>query len=766
MRGAWVLLFVPGVLWAQASATLNGRVFDPDGAAVAGARVALENPVAGFERQTLTGGDGAFVFSNVPFQTCVLRVEMPGFAPHRRTVALRSNIPVSLEVPLALAAQAESVQVSAFEEAPLVDTRATGTRAELNARAIEHMPLATGTRGLESVLLSFPGFAADANGAIHPRGAHNQMQYVIDGMPVTDQLTGAFGTAIDASVVETIELFTGNIPAEFGGKVSGVAVITTRSGIGSGRRFSGSVDTSAGEFDTLSERVQAAGGTDRFGYFGSFHAVKSNRFLDQVSLDNLHNGGNAERAFARVDWHAGARDALRFNAMSGRSSFQLANLRSQHAAGQDQRQLLRDYSAGIGWLRTPNAHSTLDATASWRTAVAQLFPSAGDTPVQAAQARHLTTVALAGRYNRIAGRHTVRTGLDYQTFPVSENFSFAFTAPVPGPRVDFSSRGTGTLASGFFQDEIRAGRLVLSLGVRYDRYRFLARGGQVQPRTGAAFHLRETGTVLRVSYNRLFQTPVNENLLLSSAGLAAGLGPVQARVIRPERQNVYEAGVQQAIGARASVSAVWYHKQIYDLHDNDNFLNTGIIFPTALERARVNGFEVRAVLPAARGFTSSIGATHYRAVATPPFTGGLFVGSNTALLGGGAFVLDHDQKLGLQANTVYRWAKGVWMSAALRYDSGLVTNPSNPAVVAADPDYADLLPYVKLHDSPPRVTPRALLDVAVGYERKVEGRRRWDVQLQATNLTGKTALYNFQSIFVGTRLVAPRMFNARMRWFW
>jgi len=46
--------------------------------------------------------------------------------------------------------------------------------------------------GLESVLVTFPGFAQNANGAIHPRGAHNQMTYVLDGMPITDQLTGAF----------------------------------------------------------------------------------------------------------------------------------------------------------------------------------------------------------------------------------------------------------------------------------------------------------------------------------------------------------------------------------------------------------------------------------------------------------------------------------------------------------------------------------------------------------------------------------------------
>ena len=63
------------------------------------------------------------------------------------------------------------------------------------------------------------------------------MTYVIDGVPISDQLTGAFGNSVDSSVVQSIELFTGNIPAEFGNKVSGVAVVTTRTGLGTVKNF-------------------------------------------------------------------------------------------------------------------------------------------------------------------------------------------------------------------------------------------------------------------------------------------------------------------------------------------------------------------------------------------------------------------------------------------------------------------------------------------------------------------------------------------------
>jgi hypothetical protein len=325
------------------------------------------------------------------------------------------------------------------------------------------------------------------------------------------------------------------------------------------------------------------------------------------------------------------------------------------------------------------------------------------------------------------------------------------------------------------QDRVRLNRLHLSLGVRYDDYRFLVRGSQVQPRLGVSFHLQETGTVLRASYNRTYQTPVNENLLFSNSEEAAQLTPPAVREalggglirIRSQRQNVYEVGLQQALFGRASLNAVYYHKDERDLHDNDNFLNTGIIFPTSLARSRVNGAEARLVVPSHHGVSASLSLTHYRVIVTPPFTGGLFLGRGAIdALTAGPFLIDHDQTLGAHGMVAWQPRPELWISTSLRYDSGLVTNPSDPRQVATDPDYADLLPYVDLVSRPPRVNPRAITDVAIGYEHRVQDRRAWDLQVQISNLFNTTALYNFQSIFVGTRLVQPRTAGVKLRFFW
>src|SRR5262249_15848185 len=201
------------------------------------------------------------------------------------------------------------------------------------------------------------------------------------------------------------------------------------SGLGSGRKFSGSSQWGVAQFDTLSNVTQFWGETGRFGFFGSFNVLKSNRYLDQVSLQNFHDGGNSQRSFLRTDFQASPRNVLRLNFMTGRSSFELANLPSQQTAGQEQRQLLRDFSVSLGWVHTLSPRATFDRTVSYRTSIAQLFPSMGDTPVTAAQARHLSTLTVASRFNTVRGSHNIRGGVDYQRFPVSENFSFGVTDP-------------------------------------------------------------------------------------------------------------------------------------------------------------------------------------------------------------------------------------------------------------------------------------------------------------------------------------------------
>src|SRR5918994_7993163 len=451
---------------AQTTATLTGRVLDPQGAAVSGAGITLSNAITGFERTSTSAADATFTLTNIPLQAYTLKVEFPGFRSDIRQIDLRTNVPVRLDISLAVAQQTDTVVVSASDSNALVDTTLTGTRTSVSLTAIERMPTVTGSRGLESVLVSFPGFAQNANGAIHPRGAHNQMTFVVDGLAISDQLTGAFANALDSSVVQTAELMTGNVPAEFGSKVSGVAVLTSRSGLGISRRAAGDVMLSRAGFNTWHGAAEIGGGSRRSGYFGSLTAMRTDRFLDQVSLDNLHNGGRFVRGFLRYDFHATDRDMFRLQAMGGRSHFEIANLRSQQAAGQDQQQILADGAGWASYLRTLDSGSTFESIFGYRGTTAQLKSSAGDTPVTASQERSLATLSMSLRYTKLIGSQNLRAGIDAQRFPVRETFTLGITNPSfndPASDTFNASLLPHDLTRGgslFVFDAARAGRLL------------------------------------------------------------------------------------------------------------------------------------------------------------------------------------------------------------------------------------------------------------------------------------------------------------------
>lgn len=79
----------------------------------------------------------------------------------------------------------------------------------------------------------------------------------------------------------------------------------------------------------------------------------------------------------------------------------------------------------------------------------------------------------------------------------------------------------------YVQDRLRASdRVTLDFGVRFDRSHLLTPASQWSPRVGVAYRWRDTGTTLRASFNRFFQPPQPEHLLLSSSLDAGGAAEI------------------------------------------------------------------------------------------------------------------------------------------------------------------------------------------------------------------------------------------------
>ena len=211
--------------------TIQGNVFDPSGAVVAGATVTIRNPVSGYTQSATTTSDGSFRFNNIPPNPYHLEVTASGFTAFAQDVNVRNAIPVQVKASLALAGAQTTLNVEATG-ADIVENDPSA-HVDIDRTLMLKLPAIDPAASLsEAITYSTGGVAADANGFFHPLGDHAQVSFVIDGQPISDQQSKLFSTQLPTSAIQSMEATTGTPSAEFGDKSSLVAQITTRSGLG------------------------------------------------------------------------------------------------------------------------------------------------------------------------------------------------------------------------------------------------------------------------------------------------------------------------------------------------------------------------------------------------------------------------------------------------------------------------------------------------------------------------------------------------------
>src|SRR6266850_6004207 len=298
----WILLFAqiaPPPEAASEVGSIHGRVAGPDGQGKSGVAVHLRNSITGFLAEATTGPEGGFDFRNVPFNPYLLQIEVAGFQSIYRQLEVRSPIPVELKIDLATSLQ-EKVTVTADKNAAQLETDTSVSHVDIDKSFIAKAPAPVATRAMEQIVTSTPGFAKDENGRFHFQGAHSQNEYVIDGQTISDQTGVTFSNSIDPGIAQSLEIIYGNVPAEFGEKIGAVINMVTKSGLGTGGPHPEAY-VGMSKFSTVEVGASVGGGSATYGYFGSVNGSKSDRFLDPVNFDNLHNHGYTARGFLRLD---------------------------------------------------------------------------------------------------------------------------------------------------------------------------------------------------------------------------------------------------------------------------------------------------------------------------------------------------------------------------------------------------------------------------------------------------------------------------------
>jgi hypothetical protein len=776
----------PAVLSAAASSgsgLVTGIIQDEHGKAVAHALVTLESRVSGHKQSATSDAKGHYSLFNVPFNDYHLEARAPGVATAHRDVAVHSSLPTQMNLVLAT-----SGAVVVVEEAADLIEEHPSSHIDIDHTTIEQIPAVVQSRGMESILLTTPGFIQDENGRFHFRGSHGQAMYVIDGIPVTDQMQATFSNSLDPGQVESMEVITGGVSAEYGGKPGAVVNLTSKSGLGTPGGFQGDASLGVARFSTYEASVGVRGCSDRFGYFATLAGSASDRFLDPVNFENYHNHGGTGRLYTRFDWLLTDKDTLRLSLGGGATRRDVVNLASQEARGQDQRARTADTNINLGWTHLLGAQSSFETALYYRHATATLDPTEHlapgftadpkDFPYWAWQDRYLDNQGATVTYQSRQGDDSFKAGLQYVRYPLRERFAFAIpdNSQVTGPTdplYPYTPAGGGaifrfdeslapSLASAFLQRDLKAGDWNLGLGLRLDSYR--GRGftkTELQPRLGVTYTIPGPGTLLRVTYDRLLITPENENLALSTSQkawdlVAPGGGPVP--LLHPEIQDSFLVGVEQQAGNILKATLDYWWKDSTNSADNDQFLNTGVLFPVAAAKGRFHGLDLRLDLLDVKGWSAYLSAGTVRTLFRTPTLGGLSSADAPDLPAGSPYLIDHDQKLTLQLGLHYQ--KGGFFGQLVgRYDSGLVAG--DPATVAGNADYAFGIPYIRstrdsLVGPMYRTLPRTVWNLSLGQDLKTGGTTSVNLGASLLNIFDEKGLYNFLSAFGGTHVIPPR----------
>ena len=756
--------------------TVRVTVTDSSADLVVGATVTLSNKITGYKQSATTDDHGVAGFNNVPFDDYDVVIEAVKFQQASRKITVRSNIPIEVDVKLVVPGAQETVTVEA--ESGLVERDSFSSEQDLNETSIRRAP---GTlRSVQQIVSRLPGWTSENNGLLHVRGVDDGILFVVDGVPVADRLDSTMASGLDTEMIGSMNVLTGNLPAEFGGKSGAVVTIQPISGIG--KPLAGSLEFSGGSFNARELSASVGGGGKNAGFFVAGSASKSDRYLDPVDPRNFNNRGGAARLNMRTDWHPSADDILIFNLSINGSSFRVPNNERQQLAGQHQRQELMDNRESISWQRafSQSTVSNLAFFHSFREA--RLIGSALDTPLFAAQDRSHARLGLLASVTHAYRGHSFKAGVEATRVTPSEFFTFSITdrdaaaqegisdAALAFDRLHpfvFSDRKTRGQAGGYVQDTFTPlVNLTVNAGLRYDHSSLLVSEQQFSPRIGAVYFIPKTRTAIRGSFNRLFMPPQIENLLLSDSDQARGLSPFQTSTggganVRSERSSAYEAGFAQDIHGWLKLDAVYWWRHFRNYDDPNVFFSTTVIFPNSVATGFARGLDVRLDMPERRGWSAFASYTNQRILQTGPINGGLFLTNDVIEIGPGTkFIPDHDERNVAAFELMYRHQKsGVWAAVSGRHESGvpLEIDPDRLKELGSAPG-ADLVDFDR-----ERVKPWTVLGVSTGAELFRNERVGLRVQFDVLNLADRRFAYNFGNPFEGTHFGYPREFSGRVR---
>jgi hypothetical protein len=798
---AAVLLWALPLLAQRTTGELRLTVTDTSGLGLK-STVELVSEANDYRHTFTTDDQGNLDARRLPYGIYQVQIQAEGFAQLSESVEIRSALPVARRIRLKVASVSESVKVSA--SATLIDPYRAGSVDEMGLETIQNRLTALPGRSMQDLVNSEPGWLYEGNAVLHPRGSEYQTQFVVDGIPLTDNRSPSFGPEIEADDVESLDIYTAGIPAEFGRKMGGVVEVNTLKN--EDRGFHGQLTLFGGTFDTagINTQDQYTWNKNTFGLSASGNMT--GHYLDPVVPENYSNNGTTgsfslsyERELTQKDRltlivrHELARYAIP-NELVQQNGAPLPNANNTVGCppvppepgdcvfvpgGQLQTGDNFETMGSISYQHIFSSDSIAVLRGMSRHDSTDFYSNSASWPLNATQHNDFKEIYFNGSFSVHHGRQEFKAGAESDAIFLHENTSYVIpdcadpTDPQCPVHLGILDSGAITFAftgsrpdleqAAYVQDLIRLGNWTVNAGLRWDHYQLLLNQNAVSPRLAVSRYFPAIGLNIHASYDRIFQTPSFENILLSSSPAAEAIDtsvPALQLPVQPSHGNYYELGATKAFFGKLRLDANMFRRQVNNYADDSQILSTGISFPIAFDHAILYGAEGKLQLLPWKGFSGFASYSYIVGNAWFPVTGGLFLGDDAINPTTGHFPDSQDQRNTLRARVRYQVAPRLWVAVGADYNSGLPFQPDlTPEQYATE--YGQVV-INHLNFNLGRIDPYFTQNASVGVDLYRREKRSVRFQGDVANLGNTLEVIDFGGLFSGNALGPSRQYTFRL----
>jgi hypothetical protein len=788
---ALILLFCSIPARGQANrGELDLRITDPKGAPVK-APVRIVSEANQYDVTLSSSANGRLEASHLPFGLYRLEIHQPGFASVSQPIRIASSIPVHQAVRLALATVRQSVTVDAADT--LLQTDQAGAVNQIGAREIENRLGSIPGRDIQDLVNSQPGWLYEGNAVLHPRGSEYQTQFVIDGIPLTDDRSPSFGPEIEADDVQALTIYTAGIPAEYGRKMGGVVEMTTQQNSNPG--FHGQASLYDGSFASagLAAKGQYTWGRDTLGLSGD--GSRTDHYLNPVVPQNYSNTGTLGDFSADFRRDLTAADRLTLSLRHELARYDSPNELVQQAAGQRQNADNFETMGIASYQHTFSPDTIGEAHGMVRDNSNDFYSNPASIPVYVNQHNSFREGYFRGSVTWSHGRQEWKAGVESDNTFLHENTCYTTTqdeadnahparAATPGPSAGslFGTSCAAVNAPGnppfvfqaarpdleqavYVEDLIRLNHWTISAGLRWDHYQLVINDQGVQPRLSISRYLSSANTVLHFSYDRIFQTPSFENLLLSSSTQVESIDPTDflRLPVKPSKGDYYEGGLSTVLRRHLKLDANYFRRFVNNYADDDQIDNTSISFPISFRKSIIYGAEGKLQVPDWHRFSGFLSYSYEVGNVWNPVTGGLFLGDDADAAASaltGHFPDSQDQRNTVRGRVRYQATPRLWLATGIQYDTGLPFEFDGDRSQALAQYGQQIIDRINFNRG--RILPSFQVNASAGVDFLNSDRVKMHLQADGQNLNNVLDVIDFGGLFSGNAIGPSRSFSLRL----